>query len=79
MMVKRSTWWATAVGTAVGTGGWMLGIGRFVSPAHPGWALFWLTIASTIITQIIVEIKVRRNIARAQNAHSASSSQAPRG
>jgi hypothetical protein len=68
MMVKRSTWWATAVGTAVGTGGWLLGIGRIVSPDHPGWALFWITIAVTIITQIVVEVEVRRHIVRAQNA-----------
>ena len=78
MMVKRSTWWATAVGTAVGTGGWLLGIGRIVSPAHPGWALFWITIAATIITQIVVEIKIRRNIARAQNEQPSSSPQVPR-
>jgi hypothetical protein len=76
MMVKRSTWWATAVGTAVGTGGWLLGIGRFVWPAHPGWALFWITIAATIITQIAVELEVRHNIARAQNAQPPSSPKA---
>jgi hypothetical protein len=77
MMVKRSTWWATAVGTAVGTGGWLLGIGRIVSPAHPGWALFWITIAATIITQITVEWEIRHNIARAQNGQASSPPQAP--
>ncbi|MGP8250508.1 MAG: hypothetical protein ACLQHF_00640 [Terracidiphilus sp.] len=77
MLVKRSTWWATAVGTAVGTGGWMLGIGRFVSPAHPGWALFWITLVATIITQITVEWEIRHNIARAHNAQPPSSPQAP--
>jgi len=71
-MVKRSTWWATAVGTAVGTGGWLLGFGRIVSPAHPGWALFWITLAATIITQVTVEWEVRHNIARAQNAQNAA-------
>jgi hypothetical protein len=55
----------------------MLGIGRFVSPAHPGWALFWITIAATLITQIVVEIEVRRNIARAQNALPSRPPQAP--
>ncbi len=65
-MVKRSTWWATAVGTAVGTGGWVFGIGKYVSSAHPGWALFWITLAATIITQIVVEAEIRHKIARAQ-------------
>jgi cysteine synthase len=65
-MVRRSTWWATAIGTAVGTGGWLLGVGRIASPAHPGWALFGITIAATIITQIAVEWETRHNIARAQ-------------
>jgi hypothetical protein len=74
-MVKRSTWWATAVGTAVGTGGWLLGIGKYVSPAHPGWALFWTTLAATIITQIIVEKEIRNKIARAQATQPSNSPQ----
>jgi hypothetical protein len=77
MMVKRSIWWATAVGTAVGTGGWLLGVGRFVSPAHPGWALFWITIAVTIITQIVVEIEMRHSVARMQNAHRSGAPHTP--
>lgn len=72
-MVRRSTWWATAVGTAVGTGGWLLGIGKYVSPAHPGWALFWITLAATVITQVAVEWEVRHRIARAQTAQPSSS------
>ncbi|MFZ0746686.1 MAG: hypothetical protein WAM85_19920 [Terracidiphilus sp.] len=76
-MVKRSTWWATAVGTAVGTGGWLLGIGKYVSPTHPGWALFWITLAATIITQIIVEQEIRHRIARAQATQPSGSPQTP--
>lgn len=72
-MVKRSTWWATAVGTAVGTGGWVLGIGKYLSSAHPGWGLFWITLAATIITQIVAEAEIRRNIARAQATRPSSS------
>jgi cysteine synthase len=72
-MVRRSTWWATAVGTAVGTGGWLLGIGKYVSSAHPGWALFWITLAATVITQVAVEWEVRHRIARAQTAQPSSS------
>jgi cysteine synthase len=77
MTVKRSTWWGTAVGTAVGTGGWLLGIGRFVWPAHPLLAIFALTVASGIITQITVDWEIRHNIARAQNAQPPSPPQAP--
>lgn len=73
-MVKRSTWWATAVGTAVGMGGWVLGIGKYVSSAHPGWALFWITLAATVITQIAVEREDRDRIARAQAAQPPASS-----
>ena len=65
-MVKRSTWWATAVGTAVGTCGWVLGIGKYVSSAHPSWALFWITVGATIITRIIVEAEIRHKTAGAQ-------------
>ncbi len=76
-MVRRSTWWATAVGTAVGTGGWLLGIGKYVSPTHPGWALFWITLAATIITQIIVEEEIRRKIGRAQATQPSKSLRTP--
>jgi hypothetical protein len=37
-----------------------MGLGHFVWPAHPGWALFFLTIAATIATSIVVERNVRR-------------------
>lgn len=72
-MVKRSTWWATAVGTAVGTSGWLLGIGKYISSAHPGWALFWITLAATIITQILVETEIRHKIARVEASKPAGS------
>jgi len=54
-MHARSGWAATAVGTAVGTGGWILGLGKILSADHPQWALFFLTIAVTIVTGAIVE------------------------
>lgn len=76
-MVKRSTWWSTAVGTAVGTGGWFLGIGKYVSPVHPGWALFWITLAATIITQIIVEEEIRHKISRALATRPSNSPRTP--
>jgi hypothetical protein len=51
----------------VGTGGWILGLGNFVWPAHPGWALFFITLAATIATQIAVEHEVRSAARRAQS------------
>ena len=66
-MSARSNWAATAVGTAVGTGGWIFGLGNFVWPAHPGWALFFVTLAATIATQIAVEHEVRSAAHRAQS------------
>jgi len=64
-MSAKSSWVATAVGTAVGTGGWIFGLGKAISPVHPQWALFFLTIASTIVTAILVEQGVRRSTRRA--------------
>jgi hypothetical protein len=58
---------ATAVGTAVGTGGWFFGLGRIFWPAHPQWALFLITIAATIITMVVVERDVRRTTGRSQS------------
>ena len=66
-MSARSTWAATAVGTIVGTGGWILGLGHVVWPAHPGWALFFITLAATIATQIVVERGVRNAARRSQS------------
>jgi hypothetical protein len=51
----------------VGTGGWILGLGNFVWPEHPGWALFFITLAATIVTQFVVERQVRHAARRAQS------------
>lgn len=60
-MSAKSSWVATAVGTAVGTGGWIIGLGKVFWPVHPQWALFFLTIASTIITAVVVDQRVWRS------------------
>ena len=70
-MSARSTWAATVIGTAIGVGGWILGMGNLVWPAHPNWALFLITFAATIATQVGVEREVR-NARRAQNQRPAS-------
>ena len=65
-MSARANWAATAVGTAVGTGGWIFGLGNLVWPDHPGWALFFITLAATIATQVAVEHEVRNAARRAK-------------
>jgi cysteine synthase len=66
-MSAKASWVATAVGTAVGTGGWIFGLGRIVWPAHPQWALFFVTIAATVVTSVLVERDVRSRATRAQH------------
>jgi hypothetical protein len=43
---------ASLIGTAVGLGSWMLGLGRIMWPAHPQMACFLLTLATTIVIQV---------------------------
>ena len=63
-MSARANWAATAVGTAAGTGGWIFGLGHVLWPAHPGWALFFITLAATVATQVAVEREVKRAAVR---------------
>ena len=43
---------ASLIGTAVGLGSWIFGIGRIMWPAHPQMACFLLTLAAAIVIQI---------------------------
>ena len=43
---------ASLIGTAVGLGSWVLGLGRIMWPAHPQMASFLLTLVTTIAIQI---------------------------
>lgn len=43
---------ASAIGTAVGLGSWIFGLGQAMWPAHPQWASFLLTLVTTIVIQI---------------------------
>jgi hypothetical protein len=42
---------ATLIGTAVGSGSWVFGLGRIMWYAHPQLACFMLTLATTIVIQ----------------------------
>jgi hypothetical protein len=43
---------ASAIGTAVGLGSWIFGLGQVMWPTHPQWASFLLTLVTTIVIQI---------------------------
>lgn len=40
---------ASLLASAVGTGAWILGLTRMMWPAHPWWAVFFLTLGSTFV------------------------------
>jgi hypothetical protein len=43
---------ASLIGTAVGLGSWVFGLGQIMWPAHPQMASFLLTLVTTIVIQI---------------------------
>jgi hypothetical protein len=43
---------ASVIGTAVGLGAWVFGLGQIIWPAHPQMASFMLTLVTTIVIQI---------------------------
>jgi hypothetical protein len=43
---------ASLIGTAVGLGSWVFGLGRIIWPTHPQMASFLLTLVTTIVIQI---------------------------
>ena len=40
---------ASLAASVIGTGAWMLGLTRKIWPAHPQWAVFFITIAATVL------------------------------
>jgi len=44
---------ASLLASVIGTGAWMLGLTRAIWPAHPQWAVFFLTLAATVILRYI--------------------------
>jgi hypothetical protein len=43
---------ASLIGTAVGLGSWVFGIGQIIWPVHPQMASFLLTLVTTVVIQI---------------------------
>jgi hypothetical protein len=43
---------ASSIGSAVGLGSWVFGIGQIIWPRHPQMADFLLTLVTTIVIQI---------------------------
>jgi hypothetical protein len=40
---------ASLLASIVGTAAWMLGLTRTIWPAHPQWAMFFLTLVLTVV------------------------------
>ncbi len=44
---------ASLVASAIGTIAWMLGLMHKIWPAHPQWALFFVTLALTVLLRYV--------------------------
>ncbi|MGD0732316.1 MAG: hypothetical protein ABR956_13730 [Terracidiphilus sp.] len=51
MRTLKVTLVATLIGTAVGLGAWLFGLGQLLWPGHPQLASFLLTLVTTIVVQ----------------------------
>ena len=40
---------ASLIASVIGTGAWLLGLTGMMWPAHPQWAVFFLTLGATIL------------------------------
>ena len=54
--------WAAALGFAVGTLGWVVGLGELLWPEHPAWALLLITLGVTVVSMVIFERIERDNL-----------------
>jgi hypothetical protein len=52
MKTLKVTLVATLIGTAVGMGAWLFGLGQRIWPGHPQMACFLLTLVTAIAVQI---------------------------
>ena len=54
--------------SAIGTGAWILGLAHRMWPAHPQWAVFFLTLGLTAVLDLLVQRKIPQG-ARSIQAH----------
>ena len=52
--------WAVAVGAAAGIFSWVVGLGKFLWPNHPQWALFLIAAGVTIVAMAVLGRHDRR-------------------
>ena len=45
---------ASLFGTIIGTGAWLLGMTQKMWPRHPWWAVFFVTIAATVLLTYVL-------------------------
>jgi membrane protein implicated in regulation of membrane protease activity len=53
--------WASAIGIAVATLAWVVGLGNLLWPGHPLWALFFLAVVVTLVSTMILRRSERRS------------------
>ena len=75
----KATLKASLVGTAVGTGAWLIGAGDVMWPAHPQAALFLLTIIATVVFMRILAEEDAEKTNSARHFQSSGARNAPPG
>ena len=45
---------ASLLASAIGTGAWLIGLTHMMWPAHPQWAVFFLTIGATAVLLFVL-------------------------
>ena len=45
---------ASLLASAIGTALWLLGVPEKIWPAHPGWAVFFVTIGATVLLMYVL-------------------------
>ena len=45
---------ASSLASAIGTGAWLLGLTQKMWPAHPQWAVFFLTIGALVVLMYVL-------------------------
>jgi energy-converting hydrogenase Eha subunit G len=65
-MRAQSGWLGIATGVSIGVLAWVVGLGSFLWPEHPQWALCFIVAGVAAVSAVILERNERREIDRAQ-------------